>query len=161
MRQFTLTILLAAAMLCAIPLAPICAVSPHTPLYTHFIYMFAHANLLHWLVNSWAMLFIHRLFTPMRLTAAYLTAVAISFVTWHTTPTLGFSVILFFFIGYILYPCWRRKNNTILAQTALFIGIGFLLPSMAASYHLLALVAGIIYYQAEHIILDISSFNTP
>lgn len=161
MRKFTLTLLLAAAMFCALPMAPLCAVSPQTPIYTHFIYMFAHANPLHWLVNSWAMLFMHRLFTPMRLTAAYLTAVAISFFTWHDTTTLGFSVILFFFIGYILYPCWKCRNNSVLAQTALFIGIGFFLPSMAASYHLLAMLAGIIYYQAEHIIIDISSFNTP
>lgn len=155
MKRFLVTLATAMLMLAAIPFAPLCAVAPAAPAYTHYIYMFAHANILHWAFNTWAMLVLHRLFTPLRMLTAYSSAVIISFLATDgipfisaTMPVLGFSVVLCFFIGYILLPC-RRHNRTAYYQSLLFLLIGFFIPNMAASYHLMAVIVGLLYYKAE------------
>ena len=171
MQKFIASLTTALLMLFLIPFAPTFAVSASAPLYTHFIYMFAHANILHWLFNAWGLLIMHKLFTPSRCITAYLIAIAISFLpsspftplnphppsTGGLGGSLGFSVILFFFIGYLIF-FFRKRNKTAFLQVILFIIIGFFIPNMAATYHLLAFLSGAIYFKIETLILDISHF---
>ena len=186
MQKFIASLTTALLMLFLIPFAPVFAVSASAPLYTHFIYMFAHANILHWLFNAWGLLIMHKLFTLPRCITAYLIAIAISFLPspsllgrvgerlshlssfiFHLSSSspllggprgaLGFSVILFFFIGYLIF-FFRKRNKTAFLQVILFIIIGFFIPNMAATYHLLAFLSGAIYFKIETLILDISHF---
>jgi membrane associated rhomboid family serine protease len=174
MKKFIASIIVALLMFPLIPFASVFAVSASAPLYTHFTYMFAHANILHWLINAWGIIIIHKLYSPSRCIAAYLIAVTISFIpllggtrgtfsifnfqfSIRATPALGFSVILFFFVGYLIF-LFRKQNKTAFLQVILFIIIGFFIPNMAATHHLLAFLSGAIYFKIETLILDISHF---
>ena len=133
--------------------------------------MFAHASSLHWLINAWSLLVLHRYATPTRLLAAYLCAVAASFIpsfslssllpplrspeyslssllSPHSSllevrPLLGFSVIIFFLLGSL--P--RRSVRRYIIATAPFLLLSFLVPGMAALHHLLMFLAGIAFAQ--------------
>ena len=177
MKQFSYIVTALLMMLPAIPLAGFFAVSPTSPTYTHFIYMFAHANIFHWAINAWGITILHRLYTPARCIAAYTTAVAISFLPSTlnsqlstlnsqlstlnpqlSTPTLGLSVITCFLLGGLIRYCWKR-NKTAFWQAVTFLAAGFFLPNFAATYHLLAFLAGTIYFAVERNVRSFLQFS--
>ena len=156
MKQFTFSIAAALLTLPAILLNEHLAVSPTTPTYTHLIYMFAHANILHWAINAYALIVMHKFCTPAALTAAYICAVAISFLPIYTQPTLGMSVMIYFLIAKIIT---QRKNKAIILPIAIFIVAGFFLPNIAAAFHLAAISCGTIYFIAEKNIKSFIQFT--
>lgn len=100
MRTLYITLIILILMVFAIPFHSLLAVSPTSPLYSHFVYMFGHANLMHWAINSWCLLMVHRLFRLHRLLASWLGSVALSFLYYPSLPVLGVSVIISFFMGF-------------------------------------------------------------
>lgn len=159
MKTLYLSFIAAAAMILLLPLSPLLAVSASSPLYTHFLYMFAHAGILHAVLNAWAFVMLHNIYSIKRLVAAYTAAVAISFIPLDK-PVTGFSVIIFFFIGFIIRHL-RRKSPLAFWQSIAFLGIGFFLPRTAASYHLMAFFAGVAFFHIESLITSYRNFYSP
>jgi len=158
MHRFYATIIAIVIMAALIPISPQMATSPSAPLATHFIYMLAHANILHWLINAWALLVLHNLFRLHRLVIAYALAIAISFIPHlslqisnlnpQPSTLLGSSVIAVFFMGFVAPYLWR-KDRMATVLTAAIILIGFFIPGIAAFHHLLMFIAGLIAYKIE------------
>ncbi len=158
------------ALLLLIPFASSMAVSPASSCYTHFIYMFAHANIIHWLLNAFSLIVLNRVVNVHRCIAAYLASVIISFLPYiqPSHPVVGMSGIIFFFTGFITSCLLRYYRNrhlrmsssykTMIFQIALVLALGFVIPNMAASYHLLAFVSGCLYSYAERELRYLSSF---
>ena len=152
------TMIAALIMLCLLPLAPLMATAAAAPLYTHFTYMLAHANLWHWAINAWGLLLLNHLVTLPRVTVAYLISAGISFIPINEgRPLLGASVVVCFFIGLTL-PALHRRKPLIAAQTVILIIIGCLIPGIAALHHIVMLLAGIIYRPLERITCDAINF---
>lgn len=146
-----------------IPLRGILALPPDGGTWVqHLLYPLAHANFLHWFCNCAAWFALWSFVTPRRLGASYLSAILIGFVLAHApnalasvwlpfgeaclaapsaSPTLGFSVIIFWFLGFILpaLSTYRRMRLLLLVLISLFI------PGMAASFHIAAMLMGLSY----------------
>ena len=148
MRTLYITLLIILLMAFIIPLHANMAVSPSTPIYSHFVYMFGHANFIHWSANSWCLLMVHRQFSFHRLLASWLASVALSFLYYPSLPVLGASVIISFFMGFTAPWLYRRKRLAF-CQMLLLLLIGCLLPHIAGIYHLILFALGFIYAKAE------------
>lgn len=156
------TALFCVAMLAAMPFAEILAVTASAPMHTHFVYMFAHANIFHWVVNSWSLLVLHNAFRWYRCVASYIVAVTASFLTFMVdeVPTIGASVITCFFLGYIAPNFWINRQRTTVIMTAAILILGFAFPGIAAALHVALYVAGLIYYGVERTIRSIRTYIT-
>ena len=148
MRTLYITLLIILLMAFIIPLHAYMAVSPSTPIYSHFVYMFGHANFIHWAVNAWCLLMVHRQFCFHRLLAAWLCSVLLSFIYYPALPVLGASVLISFFMGFTAPWLYRRKRLAF-CQMLLLLVIGCLLPHIAGIYHLILFALGFIYAKAE------------
>lgn len=157
MIRLYLTITAIAIMAALIPFAADLAVSSSSPLTTHFCYMFGHAGILHWAVNSWALLVLHNLFRPSRLIAAYLLSVAISFASFTQQPVIGASVITCFFFGFMAPHLWHKDRLSACMMMAILL-IAFFIPGIAAVPHLLMFVAGLVWLYAERLIRTFTNF---
>ena len=169
MIRFYLTLSAVIIMAALIPSAEDMAVSQNSPLTSHLCYMFGHANILHWAINSWALLVLHNLFRPSRLIAAYILAFAISFlphfsfVIYHLSfsPTgasvIGASVITCFFFGFLAPHLWHKDKLSACMMVALIV-IAFFIPGIAAVPHLLMFLAGLAWYYIEYIIRSFRHF---
>lgn len=151
MRTFYLTIFFVTLMALAIPLHSKLAVSPTSPAYTHFIYMFGHASFLHWLVNSWCIVMVHRQMKPHRLLSAWMASVLLSFAYYPTLPVLGSSVIISFFMG-VQAPWLYKCKRLAFWQMLTLLAIGFMLPNIAGLYHAILFAFGYIYAKAESLV---------
>lgn len=151
MRTLYITLLIILLMAFIIPLHANMAVSPSAPTYSHFVYMFGHANFIHWAVNSWCLLMVHRQFSFHRLLAAWLCSVLLSFIYYPALPVLGASVLISFFMGFTAPWLYRRKRLAF-CQMLLLLLIGCLLPHIAGIYHLILFALGFIYAKAESFI---------
>ena len=148
MRTLYITLLIILLMAFIIPLHADMAVSPSAPIYSHFVYMFGHANFIHWAVNAWCLLMVHRQFSFHRLLASWLASVALSFLYYPSLPVLGASVIISFFMGFTAPWLYRRKRLAFFQMLILLV-IGCLLPHIAGIYHLILFASGFIYAKAE------------
>ena len=155
MKKFYVTLAAVIIMAFLIPFAPYMAVTDHSPLTTHLLYMFAHGNVLHWAINGWALLILHNVFRWHRLLFVYLLAVALSFLIPHLlsgiAPVLGASVITTFFFGLITPYYWHHDRLTAVLMATLLI-VSCVLPGFAALYHIIPYLCGLIYRQIERII---------
>lgn len=169
MKRFKALILLSILMLFLLPFSPHMAVHyPLSPITHHpspFIYMFAHANVFHLLINTWSLLVLHRYATRTSLIMAYICAVLIAFIPpislfSYLAPTylaprqglLGFSVIVCFLLGTV--P--RRSVGRLFMAMLPFL-LGFLVPGMAALHHILMLLAGFLY---AHVLSLVRSYRS-
>ncbi len=137
------------------------ATSPSAPLYTHFIYVFGHANLLHWLINAWACLVLHNVFRWYRLLVAYACAVGATFLPYVCTdahPVLGLSSVTTFFFGVITPYLWRTNRMAVKMMLAL-LAIGIFLPHIAALLHIIAFATGYLYAHLEKAIRHITHYS--
>lgn len=164
MKRLYITAVICIFMLPVIPFAPVLAVSASAPLYTHFTYMFAHASILHWLVNSWAFLMLHNTFRWYRCITAYACAVIASFIP-ATVPAgspaglLGASALTCFFIGFITPHFYLTRNRFNLALIAVTFILGFILPGIAALLHVIIFALGILMWFAESIAYSFLHFT--
>jgi hypothetical protein len=141
-----------------IPFHAMLAVSPSSPLYTHFVYMFGHANFIHWAVNAWCLLMLHRQFRPHRLLASWLASAALSFIYYPSLPVLGISVIISFFMGSTA-PWLYRFKRLAFWQMIILLFLGCLLPHIAGVYHLILFVLGFIYAKVERFLHNASKLH--
>lgn len=148
MRTLYITLLIIFLMAFIIPFHANMAVSPSAPTYSHFVYMFGHANFIHYAVNAWCLLMVHRQFRFHRVLASWLASVALSFLYYPSLPVLGASVIISFFMGFTAPWLYRRKRLAF-CQMFLLLVIGCLLPHIAGIYHLILFALGFIYAKAE------------
>lgn len=158
MRTLYVTLVAVLLMALLIPLHASLAVSPSTPPYTHFVYMFGHANVVHWAVNAWCLLMVHRLFRIHRLLASWAFSVALSFLYHPALPVLGASVVISFFMGFTSSWLYRRKRLAFWQMLALLC-MGCLLPHIAGLYHLVLFVLGYLYAKAERLVRQAQSLN--
>ena len=142
-----------------IPLAPYMAISGDSPYYTHFVYMFGHANILHWLINGWALLVLHNLFRPYRLFIAYILSALMTFspLISHTSPLVGSSVLTCFFFGFMLPWLYYKSKVSAFMMTALIL-VGFFIPGIAALPHLIMFVSGFCWCFVERIYHSFTNF---
>lgn len=158
MRTLYVTLIIVLLMALVIPLHASLAVSPSSPTYTHLVYMFGHANTVHWAINGWCLLMVHRLFRLHRLLASWLFSVALSFLYYPSLPVLGASVIISFFMGFNAPWLYRSKRLAFWQMLALLC-IGCLLPHIAGLYHLILFALGFVYAKAEYLVRDMRSLN--
>jgi len=129
------------ALLLLLPLSQHMAVGSDTPIYTHYIYMFAHAGWLHWALNGFAWALLWKIITPARTLVAYLFSVLVSFLLpgiGAATNVIGWSVIIFWYWGFLLPGMMKERRLRFLALVA----GSFFIPGIAASWHFAMLVAG-------------------
>ena len=158
MRTLYITLIILCLMAFIIPFHTILAVSPASPLYTHFVYMFGHANFIHWAVNAWCLLMLHRQFRPHRLLASWLASAALSFIYYPSLPVLGISVIISFFMGSTA-PWLYRFKRLAFWQMIILLFLGCLLPHIAGVYHLILFVLGFIYAKVERFLHNASKLH--
>lgn len=158
MRTLYITIIIVILMGFIIPLHADMAVSPSSPIYSHFVYMFGHANFMHWAVNSWCLLMVHHQFRFHRLLASWMVSVELSFIYYPSLPVLGISVIISFFMGFTTPWLYRRKRLAFW-QMIILLGAGCLLPHIAGIYHLILFATGLIYAMAERLFHQVNSLN--
>ena len=158
MRTLYITIVIAILMAFIIPLHADMAVSQSSPIYSHFIYMFGHANFIHWAVNAGCLLMLHRLFYIHRLLTSWLASVALSFIYYPSLPVLGASVIISFFMG-LTTPWLYRRKRLAFWQMLIILLLGCFLPHIAGTYHLILFAIGFLYAKAEGFIRKSQKLN--
>ena len=168
MKKLYATFAACLIMAALIPAAQSLAVHPAVhPLGPHFLYMFAHANVCHWAVNSWALLVLHNVIKWHRLIAAYLLAVSISFIPHLSSicdaasvdrPVLGASVVTTFFFGLITPYYWQRNRTAVYMMLALII-ISCLLPGFAALFHVIPFITGFLFIHIERTVRSFIAFT--
>ena len=158
MRTLYITLIASALMLIIIPQHALLAVSPSSPLYTHFVYMFGHANFIHWAVNAWCLLMVHHQFRIHRLVASWIASVALSFLYYPSLPVLGASFIISFFMGFTA-PILYRVNRFAFWQMVILLFAGCLIQHIAGLYHIILFAFGFIYYKVESLIMQARKLN--
>ncbi len=126
------------------------SVSNGTPFYTHFVYMFAHANIFHWMCNTWSMMLLVNVVRWYRVVAAYILAVIISFIGFivSSTPVLGASTIVAFFVGYVAQYYWSHNRTAFFCNLAAII-LTLFIPQFAGACHLAMFGCGVIFWFVE------------
>lgn len=114
-------------------------------LWVRLVYPFFHANLLHYIVNCWALLsvvFIYDI-APSRLLACYVAAVLVpvGLLGLHV-PTVGFSGVLYALFGSLSFSV--RKKWLWQLWWAAFIALGFTAVATNGWIHLWCYAIGII-----------------
>lgn len=151
MTRFYITFCFAASLLAFLPLAPHMAVSASAPLYTHFVYPFAHANIFHWACNAWSLLVLHNALRPSRCLVAYLLAAVVSFLLPSARPVLGASVFVTFFLGFAAAYLWHHDRRALLLTLAL-LAVTCVLPQFAAAYHIAMFLLGLAWFFIDSLI---------
>lgn len=100
-------------------------ISKHSPWVNRLLYHFAHAGIIHCLINSWCLVSIGTSFrVPL---SYYLCAYVLSALCpcsfLGTIPTIGMSGICFALLGMV---SWQARIVRFHIWMALFIGIGYL-----------------------------------
>lgn len=138
--------------------------SSQSPLYTHFTYMFQHANLLHLIINTYTFFILFkRLSATLPVTRlilyTYTAAVITSFCSKHTTPTIGASGMIMALLAiYITLPILGKKLiitspkrfYTYLLSSILSATIFSMLPAVNTLNHLFAFLTGILFASIEN-----------
>lgn len=130
-------------LLCVlIPFGGQLAVSETSAWWTHFTYMLGHANVLHYCLNGIGWTLMRPILTPARTLTACLIAAAIPA---SAIPVLGWSVILYYYMGLCLASMPRGARVRLL----LLVSIGFFIPWIAAWHHAVMLTAGWLIRKVE------------
>lgn len=138
--------------------------SDTSPLYTHFCYMFQHANLLHLTLNTISYLsfftILKKIINPVLLFIyAYTAALIASFPSTHPTPTVGASGMIYTLIAIYIILTLKGKKMTITDKRKYTLWLIFLIISTAITAlspninnlnHLSAFLTGIIIGTIEN-----------
>jgi membrane associated rhomboid family serine protease len=138
----------------------------HSPLWTHFTYMFQHASITHLIINSLSFLTIFHLMSshirpPLLSVVAILCAFAATFVHIRLTlfghpltlttafdlPTVGASAMIYALSGMYLYQlftlrCPFRIFRPLTIAITISLTFSFFTPGSNFALHLSALLAG-------------------
>ena len=121
-----------------------------SPIWTHFTYMFAHANLLHLICNLYALYIC--ISKRINLFHVYIIGVAVSFIAMNNIPTVGASSCVYVMLGINVYGA-KRKTHLIAVCAVL---LGFLMPNVNAWIHVYSYILGMTYYA---ILIHIRMYN--
>ena len=107
-------------------------------------YSLFHASLFHACINAWCLLSILFLYdvTWMRLSLAFLIAVAVPDFVLSSTPTVGLSAVCFALLGMIAYDVKRKIYYN--ACMATYLTLGFIFPMVNGWLHLYSYAAGLL-----------------
>ena len=115
------------------------------PFWVRLVYPFFHANILHYAVNSWALLsvvFIYDI-TPSRLLTCYVVAALVPVGLLElTVPTVGFSGVLYALFGSLSFSV--RKKWLWQIWWAMFIALGFTSVATNGWIHLWCYALGVV-----------------
>ena len=148
MRRFEITIAACLLMAAALPFPDVFAVSEDSPIYTHFVYLFGHSGVIHYLINAWTLLVVHNLLRWYRLIAAYLWTVGVSYVLLPDQPMVGLSVFNCFFIGFAAPWLWRRDRLAVVLTAGLLL-LTCVISGFAGVQHVASFVAGAAFFFGE------------
>lgn len=114
------------------------------PLTCRFFYPFFHANIIHAIVNVWCLLCIVFLYdiSGLRLLISYLLSVFVPDFLLNDIPTIGLSCVCYTLLGSLSFSV-RRKLYFQFCM-ALYITVGFFLPSVNGEIHVYGYIAGLI-----------------
>lgn len=118
------------------------AVYAGSPWWTHLTYMFCHAGWLHYVLNGIAWTMMGRVITLSRTVAAIVIA---SLLPETHIPVLGWSVVLYYYMGL----CLAAMPFASRARLLTVVAIGFLMPWIAAWHHAGMLFAGWVIRKVE------------
>lgn len=127
-----------------LPIAPQrMAVSISSSWWTHFSFLFFHADLIHLLANCYAFYYFYSTWLYGRYTLAVSCSIAIlsSFFADSITPTLGFSGVVFALIG-INGAYYTSRSYFI--SSGIILAIGLLLPFINGLMHLICFCVGVV-----------------
>lgn len=156
--------LLAALFIFAYICKPDIGYSQNSPLYTHFLYMFAHAGFIHLIINLISFLslfsFLSKVIPPVWLFLySYLSAVFASFFSSGPQPTVGASGMVCGLIAiYAILPLLgkkliiqnRKKYLLWIIYTSIALITSFFFTSVNSANHFFALLAGAIFSVIDH-----------
>ena len=124
-----------------------------SPLWTHFTYMFQHANLIHLVINSLAFIGMFRVlekeFNKYKLAASiFIIGFAVSFLSAHELPTVGVSGVIYAMVGIYLAMILikriivkdRNKLYIFIVSIILCLTVSFFNPNSNYGLHFLCLV---------------------
>lgn len=118
-----------------IPYRDMLAVSRESEWWTHFAYMLGHAGWLHYMLNGIGWLAMRKIITPARTVTACIIG---WFIPATDMPVLGWSVVLYYYMGLCLATMRRADKWRLIG----IVAIGFLMPWIAAWHHAIMLAAG-------------------
>ena len=138
--------------------------SQNSPLYTHFLYMFAHVGFIHLTINLISFLslfkFLSKVISPVWLFLySYLSAVLASFFSSRPQPTVGASGMVCGLIAiYAILPLLgkkliiqnRKKYFHWIIYTSIALTASFFFSSVNSANHSFALLAGAIFSIIDH-----------
>lgn len=138
-------LILYAAMLPLLTMSDTLAAGAGRDGWHNWVYMFGHAGILHYMLNGIGWLMMWKIATWTRTITAWLIAALVMYVIPTTQPVLGWSAVIYFYLGMCMNhsTASRRINMILLTLT------GFLLPNIAASLHISMLAAGWITRKIE------------
>ena len=122
-------------MLVLLPFGENLAVSAGSPWWTRFTYMWGHAGFLHYALNGIAWLMMWKILRVDRTVIAVLIA---SLLPSGDIPVLGWSVVLYYYIGL----CVATMPNGARFRLLVLVGLSFFMPWLAAGHHAIMLLAG-------------------
>ncbi|MDR2917853.1 MAG: rhomboid family intramembrane serine protease [Tannerella sp.] len=130
-----------------------------SPIYTHITYIFAHAGLMHLLLNSLSFIYVyqglkHYNLTRQSLIISFVIGIAASFLSAYDTPTVGASGMIFAMLGcYITTAGFTNQQmRRILVTIFLSLTIPMLIPGINYKIHILSFTAGLtVTYIADQI----------
>jgi len=124
-----------------------------SPIWTHFTYMFQHANVVHLIINSLAFIgmfrVLERVINKYILAASILSmGFAASFISMYELPTVGISGAIYAMVGMYLALILtkkltvkdRKKLYIFIASIILCLTVSFFKPNSNYGLHLICLV---------------------
>ena len=132
-----------------------------SPLYTHFTYMFAHANIVHLVVNMFVLYRMRHKVSVSLLCLGVGVATALSFLPFnYLGTTVGFSGVLFFLLGYITFERLTTKYRLInIVMVAVASVVGLWSGAFNTWLHISAFVAGVSCLYLKYIWAEIMIRN--
>lgn len=120
--------------------------SESTGMINRVTYMFAHASLVHFIINMVSFNMLARAIKGGRgVVIGVVSAAAATFGSEMSIPTVGLSGVIYAMLGYIfaLNPRCKSYNMALLLAVAVNIALSFIVSSSNCTVHLLSLAYGV------------------
>lgn len=144
LKNFLFALFLAAEIILFLVVPPI-GFTCESGVSPHLVYMFFHANVFHLLGNMLCLYLVttNRFISVVEhYTVAYLIAVASSWLSCMSVPTIGLSGFVFAIIGMLTPFVYCTRNIIIIA---LSLALGFVIPNSNGLIHLWSFTFGFLY----------------
>lgn len=133
-------------LLCfAVPYPDFFAVEAGVASWKNLLFVFGHANMLHYIINGFGWIMLWKIITWNRLITAWILSAL--YITWlpASNPVLGWSAIIYYFLG-LCFSYMPRERRW---RLALVTVAGLLIPHVAAGIHIAMLISGWLFRKVE------------